>query len=96
MSWVCMCIVDMLCVLWWVLPRRGSRVVVAMDWRVALHRQTAVDGLILRMRCEHPIVSGVRVRLVVVDLDLLRSHALHCDVGCFLEGNGIQYWKVCW
>ena len=51
----------------------------AVDWLVALQRHTAVDGLILRMRCEHPIVSGVRVGLVVVDLDLLRSHALHCD-----------------
>jgi hypothetical protein len=63
---------------------------VAMDWLVALQRHTAVDGLILRMRCEHSIVSGVRVRLVVVDLDLLRSHTLHCNVGCFLEGYGIQ------
>lgn len=61
-----------------------------MDWLVALHWNGTVDGLILRVRCEHPVVSGVRVRLVVIDLDLLGRHALHCDVVCLFAGYGIQ------
>lgn len=74
------------------LPVR-CRVVVARHWLVPMHRQTAIDGLVLRMWREHPVVSSVRVRLVVVDLDLLRRHALyalHCE-GCVLWSRTMVY-----
>ena len=64
----------------------GRWVVVSVHLLVPVHWHTAINRLVLRMRCEHPVVSGVRVRLVVVDLDLLRRHALyalHCKGVCF-------------
>lgn len=54
----------------------------AMHLLIALHRHGAVDGLVLGMWCEHPVVTRVRVRLIMIDLDLLRRHALyalHCE-----------------
>ena len=93
-SRVSMSIVLLRCVLRrGMLPRLRSRIVVAMHLLIALHRESTVDRLVLGMRCEHAVVSGIRVRLVVIDLDLLRRHALyalHCNVVCSFEGYGIQ------
>lgn len=86
-------IVGLLCVLrWCVLPLR-SWIVVTVHLLIALHWQTAIDGLVLRMGCEHPVVLRVRARLVVVDLDLLRRHvlyALHCKRCVLVENYGVQ------
>lgn len=68
-------------------------VIVSMHLLVPVHWHTAVNRLVLRMRCEHPVVSRVRVRLVVVDLDLLRRHALyalHCEGCALVKKYGVQ------
>lgn len=88
-----MSIMSLMCVLRRRVLPLGRWVVVSVHLLVPVHWHTAINRLVLRMRREHPVVSRVRVRLVVVDLDLLRRHALyalHCK-GCALVKNyGVQ------